>query len=64
MTNIMNAHTYSVSRVNLVGGEEKDVTGCGPPRHETGPRALPRLGIFMYAVVFPEKGRPNFLRLI
>ena len=32
--------------------------------HQTGPRALPRLGLFMYAFVFPKKGRPNFSRII
>ena len=44
-------------------GRPRGPKGVGPrgqvqgPRgtHETGPRALPRLGLFMYAFVFPKR---------
>ena len=49
-------------------GEPRGPRWVGPrgqvqgPRgtHQQEPRAPPRLGLFMHAFVFPEKGRPNF----
>ena len=53
-------------------GRPRGPNGVGPrgqvqgPRgtHQTRPRALSRLAFFMYAFVFSEKRRPNFLRII
>ena len=47
---------------NGVGPRGQVQGPCGT--HQTGPRALPRMGLFMYAFVFAEKGRPNFSRII
>ena len=53
-------------------GRPRGPNGVGPRgqvqgphgTHQMGPRALPRLGLFTYAFVFPEKGRTNFSRII
>ena len=56
----------------LKRGRPRGPNGVGPrvqvqgPRgtHQTGPRALPRVGLFTNTFVFVEKGRPNFSRII